>query len=279
MTYRTVNHADAGTLLTRDDIIVLDVRTPGEFTSLGHMPAARLLPVQCIASAPAVVPRGRPILVYCEHGVRSRHAADVLVRTGYDDVSELAHGLSAWTGPRVYDEAPIWGPSAWVLDNADLYGGHPRALDLACGRGRHALLFAAAGFSVTAIDRDADALAALASSAGALGLQVALRTQDLEAIDVDLGNEVFDLIVVTNYLHRPLFPALRRALAPGGLLVYDTFTTPQAALEAGPRNPAFLLEPGELVTLVAPLEIVRSHEGLVDGQHRARVVARRVPDR
>jgi SAM-dependent methyltransferase len=161
-----------------------------------------------------------------------------------------------------------------VLDNSDLYGGRQTVLDVACGKGRHALLFAAAGFSVTAVDRDADALGSLVASAEALGLDLTTRQVDIEEDGTDFGTAAFTLVVVTNYLHRPLFPALLRALAPGGLLVYDTFTTPQAALPEGPSNPAFLLGRGELRTLVAPLAIVREREGVVDGQHRAGVIAR-----
>jgi rhodanese-related sulfurtransferase len=277
MPFVSISSADAAARVAEGTLLVLDVRTPDEFTALGHIPGARLLPVQCIASAPAVVPRGRgPILVCCEHGVRSRHAADVLVRAGYRDVLNLEHGMAAWTGPRAFDAAPIWGPAAWVLENADLYAGQSRVLDVACGKGRHALLFAAAGFTVEAVDRDADALAALSATAEALGLAVRVRHGDLEQPDVNLGAGAFDVIVVTNYLHRPLFPVLHRALAVRGLLVYDTFTTAQAALPDGPSNPAFLLEPGELRTLVATLDVLREREGLVDGQHRAGVVARRV---
>ena len=89
-----------------------------------------------------------------------------------------------------------------------------------------------------------------------------------------LGPATFDLIVVTRYLHRPLFPRLVEALAPGGVLVYETFLVGQA--ERGhPRNPAFLLEPGELLRLVHPLEVLRSREGDFDGAMLASVVARR----
>ena len=71
--------------------------------------------------------------------------------------------------------------------------------------------------------------------------------------------------VVTHYLHRPLFPLLVKALRRGGVLVYETFTRAQAA-RGRPTNPAFLLEPGELLDLVAPLEITASREG--DFEHR-----------
>ena len=84
----------------------------------------------------------------------------------------------------------------------------------------------------------------------------------------------YDVIVVVHYLHRPLFPALIEALTPGGLLVYETFTRAQAA-RGKPTNPDFLLEPGELLDLVRPLEVLASREGDYDGRMVASVIARR----
>lgn len=278
MTYQTVNNDTAAALLAAEDVLVLDVRTPAEHEGLGHLPGARLLPVQCIASAPAVIPRdGRPILVYCEHGVRSRHAAEVLVRAGYPHVYNLAEGMAEWTGPRVHGSTPLWGPSAWIIEHAHLYASKSRVLDVACGRGRHALLFAAAGFEVTAVDRDADALAGMTASAAALGVSVNARADDMEVPGYTFAPRSWDVIVVTRYLHRPLFGALRDALAPGGLLVYETFTAGQRDEPTGPSSEAFLLQPGELLSLVAPLELIDQFEGVVDGQHLAAVVARRQP--
>ena len=194
-------------------------------------------------------------------------------------------------------KAGVSAPSSWLIECADLLpsapaaGGmagtaRPRALDLACGSGRHALLLAAAGFDVLAIDRDAAAIEGVLAASKRLGLVLRADVHDLEAPDADdsgggssattggpLARSVFDLIVAVHYLHRPLFPALVRALAPGGLLLYETFTVDQAAL-GHPKNPAFLLNPGELPRLVAPLEVVRQREGEFDGRRVASVAAR-----
>ena len=83
---------------------------------------------------------------------------------------------------------------------------------------------------------------------------------------------LYDVVVVVHYLHRALFPALIAALAPGGVLVYETFTVAQAA-RGRPTNPAFLLEPGELPRLVAPLEIRAAREGDFEGRMVSGVVA------
>ena len=91
-----------------------------------------------------------------------------------------------------------------------------------------------------------------------------------------LGGSLYNAIVVFNYLHRPLFPALRAALKPGGRIFYETFTKPQATC-GHPRNPAFLLDEGELPRLLAPLKILRSREGAFDWKMVASVVAEAEP--
>ncbi len=101
---------------------------------------------------------------------------------------------------------------------------------------------------------------------------IATDVIDLEADAVSLGQSVYGAILVFNYLHRPLMPVLIDALAPGGVLIYETFTRGQAA-RGHPRNPAFLLDDGELPRLVRPLEVVRSFEGERDGNLIASVVA------
>jgi rhodanese-related sulfurtransferase len=268
-----------------DGVMVLDVRSPGEFTGLGHIPGAKLLPVDLSASAPAMIADAdTPVLVTCEHAVRSKFTSRLLAQAGFTRVYELAHGMAGWAGAREYDDAPLFGPSPWLVQNADLLPQGGRALDVACGAGRHALLLATAGFDVTAIDRDSATLDRLRLQSERLGLQLQTEVIDLEtddealrgatAAEAVLGPDSYDLILVTRYLHRPLFPHLLRALAPAGVLIYETFLEQQA--ERGhPKNPAFLLKPGELATLVAPLTILRQREGDHDGALISSIAARR----
>ncbi|HVZ23205.1 MAG TPA: methyltransferase domain-containing protein [Vicinamibacterales bacterium] len=165
-------------------------------------------------------------------------------------------------------------PARWLTEHARLLPPGGDALDVACGRGRHALWLAAQGYRVRAIDRDAARVHALAQEAAARRLPVRAEVLDLEAGGVTLGRSAFDVIVVVHYLHRPLFPLLLEALRPGGTLVYETFLRQQAG-RGKPTNPAFLLEPGELARLVAPLEILVEREGDHEGRFVASVVARR----
>ena len=168
-------------------------------------------------------------------------------------------------------------PAAWLTANRALLPLVGRALDVACGHGRNALWLAGQGFDTTAVDRDAATVAALDARARREGLSLTARAMDLEVDTATLGDDAYDVIVVVHYLHRPLFPALLAALRPGGVLVYETFTAAQAA-RGRPTNPAFLLEPGELARLVAPLEIVAAREGDYEGRMVSSVVARSAKD-
>lgn len=133
-------------------------------------------------------------------------------------------------------------------------------LDLACGSGRHSRLLARHGFAVLAVDRDQSALASLAATPG-----VATAEMDLEGTTWPLAGREFDGIVVTNYLWRPRLPELLATLAPGGVLIYETFMLGNADY-GKPSNPDFLLRPGELrdIASAAGLREIAFAEGYVD---------------
>src|SRR5262249_39090801 len=127
-------------------------------------------------------------------------------------------------------------------------------LDLAAGSGRHVRLLRDCGFAVCAVDRDTTALLAFAGSC------CEVRRIDLETDDRwQLGDD-YDGIIVTNYLHRPLLPAIARALAPGGVLIYETFARGNERF-GRPRNPDFLLRPGEWREAFTPLRAAPLKEG------------------
>jgi rhodanese-related sulfurtransferase len=271
--YQNVSPDEAEALLAAG-AVVLDVRTSREHEELGHIPGALLLPLELLHSAPAILPDdGRPVVVVCEHGSRSRRAAALLAEAGIE-ACNMTGGMSRWTGPRVHDPSSVSGPSPWLLANAALAPRGAKTLDVACGRGRNALLLAGAGFPVRAVDRDAGHVAWLGALARRLQLSLDAAVVDLEAADVDLGTGEWELVLVFSYLHRPLFPALARALKPGGVLLYETYTREQAK-RGRPTNPDHLLEPGELPRLVAPLEVVRQREGEFEGRAIASVAARK----
>jgi len=150
-------------------------------------------------------------------------------------------------------------PSPWIERFAPLVPAGARVLDVAAGGGRHARLFASRGAKVLAVDRDAHALSSLAGVAG-----IETRTLDLETGAWLLADERFDAIVVANYLHRPLFRHLRKALAADGVLLYETFAMGNEAF-GKPSNPDFLLCRDELLSLAAlppePLTVVAFEQG------------------
>ncbi|HUD73262.1 MAG TPA: rhodanese-like domain-containing protein [Dongiaceae bacterium] len=282
--YETVSQDEAAALVAAGEALVLDVRNPDEWAQLGTIPGAVPLPMDLALSATATLPRdGRAVLVCCEHGVRSAAVARMLAAAGLPRVLNLAGGMSAWRGDRAFEARvpdPRYGPSSWLLANVDLLpsadraGGAPEVLDVASGSGRHALLLASAGFKVRAIDADETRLAGLRATAAAVGLGLEAARVDLESAGADLGSGEYDLILVFRYLHRPLFPALAKALRPGGVLLYETYTEAQAG-RGKPTSPAHLLEAGELRRLVQPLRVLREREGEYDGAMVAGVVARR----
>jgi len=130
-------------------------------------------------------------------------------------------------------------------------------LDLACGSGRHARLLAGLGFSVAAVDRNVEAILTLQAVPGITATQL-----DLEGDDWPLVGQTFDGIVVTNYLWRPRLPDVLSMLAPGGVLIYETFMLGNEAY-GKPSSPNFLLRPGELLEVVqeAGLKEIAFDEG------------------
>jgi SAM-dependent methyltransferase len=161
------------------------------------------------------------------------------------------------------------GASAWIERFAPLVTSGASVLDLACGHGRHARLFAERGHRVVAVDRDESAPATLAGH-----VRIETRRLDLEGGPWPLAGEQFGAIVVTNYLHRPLFPFLLDALADDGVLLYETFARGNEVY-GRPANPDFLLQRDELWQMAARrLTVVAFEQGYVAAPPPAAVLQR-----
>jgi SAM-dependent methyltransferase len=132
----------------------------------------------------------------------------------------------------------------WLERIARERGGHPRALDVAMGRGRHAVPLARAGFKTFGVDIRIEAVREAIDTARREGVRVEGWCADLTRCALPAAR--FDLVIVSRYLQRELFADLRNAVVPGGVVVYETFTTAQRALGRPPTSPDHLLEPGEL---------------------------------
>ncbi|WP_210397954.1 class I SAM-dependent methyltransferase [Motiliproteus sediminis] len=170
-------------------------------------------------------------------------------------------------------------PCQTLVDYAHLLpaGGH--ALDLACGRGGNALFVARRGLCVEAWDIAANALAHLQHQADNEALSLSTVVADLD--QTPLPEAGFDLITVSGFLNRALCPAISAALRPGGVLLYQTFTQQRPDAGSGPSNPAYTLEPGELLHLFAELELLLYREERDAGEltrglrNQAALIARR----
>jgi SAM-dependent methyltransferase len=157
-------------------------------------------------------------------------------------------------------------PSPWIVQWAGLVPAGAAVLDVAAGGGRHSRFFIDRGHKVTAIDRDVSALT---------------PDPDLEVIPADLEDgspwplpgRSFGAVVVTNYLHRPLFPALLDTLAPGGVLLYETFMEGNERF-GRPRQPEFLLKDGELLDLVRGRFSVTAYEARLISEPKMAMVQR-----
>jgi SAM-dependent methyltransferase len=149
-------------------------------------------------------------------------------------------------------------PSAWLTRWAHLLPPGCTVLDLACGAGRHVRWLAARGHRVTGVDRAAAAVEPLKGLAEII-------VADVEGGPWPLAGRLFDAVLVTRYLWRPLLPAIVGAMAPGGFLIYDTFAAGQETV-GRPARHEFLLQPGELLRVAADadLRVVAYEDGFID---------------
>jgi SAM-dependent methyltransferase len=157
----------------------------------------------------------------------------------------LAHGLEA--------------PSAWVQRWSLLVAVQGAVLDVACGHGRHMKWFGSRGHPVTGVDRSPEAVSAVAPLGEAIAADIENGPWPLMR-----GGQVrqFDAVVVTNYLWRPLFPIIMDSLAPGGVLIYETFAVGNETV-GKPSRPDFLLQPGELLRAFAALRVIAYEDGFM----------------
>lgn len=158
--------------------------------------------------------------------------------------------------------------SPWIRRFSELFPKDGRALDLAAGQGRHSFWCIEQGLSVTAIDRGTEALEAWRGANPGSADRLEIIQADLEdGSPWPLDDRRFDLVIVVNYLWRPLLPPIRNSIAEGGLLLYETFSCGNEVF-GRPSNPDFLLQPGELLQAFSgELQVIAYEQGRLDGSN------------
>jgi len=231
-------------------VVLLDVRTQREYAH-EHIPGSVLIPLQDLDRRVREVPAGKvPVAVVSERGSRSLSACRLLAEHGLPSLHHLEGGLERWPGPRA-DGLEGNGrhrhsltPSSFLVEHFDLL---PKglALDLAMGQGRNAIYLATRGFDVDGVDANSKNVAQARAAARKIGAPIRAIVGNVEDGTHILPIDTYDVIVVFNYLHRPLFQDIRSGLVRGGVVVYQTYTAEQAAF-GKPKNPDHLLRKGEL---------------------------------
>lgn len=149
--------------------------------------------------------------------------------------------------------------SAWVTRWSHLVAPNGKVLDIACGHGRHMQWFFEQGHSVVGIDRSAEALSTAANWGQTVLADIENRPWPLMTGD---SPQQFDAVLVTNYLWRALFPVMAQSLAPGGILIYETFSQGNETV-GKPSRADFLLRPAELLSAFPDLDVIAFEQGFL----------------
>jgi len=245
-------------------LVLLDVRTGTEYEER-HIPGSLLVPLQDLEAHIIDVPdSGVPVAVISESGLRGASACSLLAQYGRGPLLNLDGGLKEWPGPT--SEGPDsqrhhehgLAPSSFLVKN---FGLLPKglALDLAMGEGRNAIYLATRGFDVDGVEADAQAVAQARIAARRLGAPIRALVGNVEDGTYIVPIESYEVIVVFNYLHRPVFKDVKEGVVPGGVVVYQTFAMDHAGTEQS-RNPERLLRPGELREVFADWDVLQYRE-------------------
>jgi len=254
----------------------IDVRDERAFAS-GHLEGAGHLPFAEFEARRYELPaRDQPCLVLGADAAEARAAAERLESLGYGDVAWLDAPLAEFPAGRGSrgPAARLWRPAPF-LEHVLPRLPRGRVLDVAAGAGREAVFLALHGFEVQAWDHDPEALARASALARRHGVRIETVVSDLERTDLELPRARFAVVMCFRFLHRPLFARLEAAVAPGGVLVYETFRLGQEKF-GRPLRRQFLLEGGELSTAFPSLDVEQYAEcEPAGGPITARLLARR----
>jgi SAM-dependent methyltransferase len=261
---------------------LLDVRPEADFRA-AHVPGSASIPLEELRERTHELPAASIALrVVDAEPARAERAGEFLRARGH--VVEGAR----WEASAAVESGParavLWQPNPFLIEalaRIRIEQGQPapptprRAMDLACGTGRDAVYLAMQGYDVLAVDLLPDALQRATDLARRSGVGLGTLAMDVER-GPSLPDGTFDLVTVFRFLHRPLFPLLREAVAPGGYLIYETFHERNLATGRRPQNPAHLLKTEELIEAFTGLEILIARDGAErDGRYFSSLLARK----
>jgi SAM-dependent methyltransferase len=262
---------------------ILDTRPAADFVA-GHVPGAASIPLEELkARSHELPPSSTPLDIVDDEASRIQAAATILRGRGHD-VRALRCSAQSLTqrGP---SRMRLWRPNAFLVECLDRISaaddgdrpGRPscrRALDVACGAGRDAVYLAMRGFDVEAIDILPEAIERAVDLAARHHVTLRARVCDVRQIVLPAG--AYDLISVMRFLHRPLWPRLRQALAPGGYLICEAYHMTNLRTGLPPRKRQHLVDSGELVAAMQGLEVLVVADPVKhDGRALSRLLARR----
>lgn len=258
---------------------LLDVRTEVAFAA-GHVAGAASIALEELGQRThELPPASRTLRVIDSDPDRATVAAEFLRRRGHRvHIVPWKAQLATESGP---PRAVLWRPNPFLVEALEVIGSNCdarsglRAMDVACGSGRDAVYLALQGYNVLAVDLLPDALDRAADLARRNRVRLATLAMNVETGPA-LPPDMFDLVTVFRFLHRPLFPLLRRAVAPGGYIVYETFHQRNRKTGSRPNDPAHLLSTGELSAAFEGFDIRISRDGVErDGRFFSSLLARR----
>jgi SAM-dependent methyltransferase len=254
---------------------ILDVRSARDFEA-GHLAQSANIPLEELAwRVHELPPRNIAIVVADKDPARAQQAVDFLTaRSLAIQVRILRPEELTESGPTC---VRLWQPTVFLVEALAVArpAASLRSIDLACGTGRDAVYLATFGHQVHAIDILPDALDRARDLAARNSVRIETKVQDLER-NPTLPRSAYDLVTVFRFLHRPLLPAIRDALVPGGFVIYETFHVRNLETNLPPRNPNHLLETGELARAFDGFDILINNDAFErDGRYFSQLLARR----
>lgn len=268
--------------LLADKVGLIDLRTIEVFAA-SHIKGSCSLPWDRLAESMYELPANHQPVAIIGNAAQCLAAEQFLSLKGYRVLASFQDSEVFWQQARKLNllESGNHSVALWqanpllieIIDQVEQHTSGRSVIDLACGAGRDSVYLAKRGWQVTAIDHKADALERCQRLATASQTKLTTLLRDLENQPEPLADLSADLVLIMRYLHRPLFAAIDQLIKPGGAIVYSTFMVGSEQY-GSPKNPAYLLKPGELARVFSNYHIlIDQQRALADGRPVALFVA------